>query len=384
MVRILTSFTEEIDDIEAAVTEILQQLEPEKNLLKNSVGIIHCEGDFLEGGVIKALNDKLPFDTTGCTTMSVSGPSFMSHLGLSLTVLTSDTVSFVLGVSGPVSDSAEAPVRELYQRMAASLPQKPALLMPFIPFLFKVGGDEFIEQIDALSGGIPAFGTLAISNESDYSNTSVFYNGEGYPSSMTLLALLGDLDPVFLTVSVNEENILKHRGTITGTSRNILRSVDHMPAVQYLESLGIMKDGDASILASVPLVVHPGDGSVLVRAAISSGSEGELILCGAVPENSTLSLAPMGLEDVISSTGEGIQKALEQGRGRGMLMYSCAARTWALGVQALAEHEKAKECIAGKVPYHFVYSGGEIFPSFLEGGKVVNHLQNDSLIICIL
>jgi hypothetical protein len=380
----LTSFTEEIDDVEAAVAEILKQLGPEKNLLKNSAGIIHCDGAFLESGVVKALNGKLPFDTIGCTTMSVSGPAFMSHLGLSLTVLTSDSISFALGVSGPVSGAAEAPVGELYRRLVAPLPQKPALLMPFIPFMLNVGGDEFIEQLDALSGGIPAFGTLAISNENDYSNTSVIYNGEGYPSAMALMALLGEVDPVFLTVSVNEENILKHKGIITGTSRNILRSVNNMPAVQYLESLGIIKNGDASVLVSVPLVVHPGDGSVLVRAAISSGNEGEVILCGAVPENAALSLAPMSMTDVVNSTGEGIQKALALGRGRGMLMYSCAARTWTLGIQALAEHEKAKECIAGKVPYHFVYSGGEIFPSFLEGGKVVNHLQNDSLIICIL
>jgi hypothetical protein len=63
-------------------------------------------------------------------------------------------------------------------------------------------------------------------------------------------------------------------------------------------------------------------------------------------------------------------------------MYSCAGRNWSLGMHPMAEHEKAKECL-GDTPYHFVYSGGEIFPSPLSGGTV-NHLQNDSLIICIL
>jgi hypothetical protein len=64
-------------------------------------------------------------------------------------------------------------------------------------------------------------------------------------------------------------------------------------------------------------------------------------------------------------------------------MYSCAGRNWCLGMQPMAEHEKVKECL-GDTPYHFVYSGGEIFPSRLGDGAVVNHLQNDSLIICIL
>jgi hypothetical protein len=66
-----------------------------------------------------------------------------------------------------------------------------------------------------------------------------------------------------------------------------------------------------------------------------------------------------------------------------MLMYSCAGRNWCLGMNPLAEHEKVKECL-GDTPYHFAYSGGEIFPSRLADGRVVNHLQNDSLIICIL
>jgi hypothetical protein len=64
-------------------------------------------------------------------------------------------------------------------------------------------------------------------------------------------------------------------------------------------------------------------------------------------------------------------------------MYSCGGRKLALGMQPLAEHEKAKECL-GDAAYHFVYSGGEIFPARLDNGRVVNHLQNDSLIICIL
>jgi hypothetical protein len=385
MIRTLTAFTEEIDDIDAAVSEILEQLDLEKNLLKNSAGILHCCGDFLESGVVKALCGRLPFDTVGSTTMSVSAPSFMSQLGLCLMVLTSDSVSFTAGVSGPVSDNAEPPVTELYNRIVAPLPEKPALLMPFIPFSFDVAGDEFIEQIDALSGGIPAFGTLSISNEPDYSKTFTIYNGQGYPASLALLALSGDLKPSFLSVSVHEENILKQKGVVTGASRNILQSANNMPAVTYLESLGFLKKGgDVSALASIPLVVYLKDGSTLIRAAIASRGTEEVVLCGAVPVDSTIALAPMSVEDVVNSTGSGIRDALAQAGDRSLLMYSCAARTWTLGMQAMAEHEKAEECIAGKAPYCFAYSGGEIFPAFLENGSVVNHLQNDSLIICIL
>ncbi|MDR0586894.1 MAG: FIST C-terminal domain-containing protein [Treponema sp.] len=386
MIKMFTAFTEEIDDVEQAVSELLGQLDLEHKSLTNSLGIIHCYSDFVESGVIKAISKKIPFDTMGSTTISASASSGVSQMGLSVTVLTSDDVQFISGISAPVTDSVDAPLTELYNRISAKFPEKPALLMPFIPFLLHAGGDEFIEKIDALSGGIPAFGTLAISNEPDYSRSYTFYNGEFYVDSMALAALVGNVSPEFLSVSVNEENILKQKAIITGVNRNILTTINNMPAIQYLESIGIVKDGDVTGLPAMPFIIYLEDGSLLIRACIGDAGEGgALILCGAVPVNSTIALATMGFEDVVNSTEKKVTEALAAAKGRGILMYSCAGRNWSLGMQPMVEHEKVKECLGkGDTPYHFVYSGGEIFPSRLGDGRIVNHLQNDSLIICIL
>jgi hypothetical protein len=383
MIKMITAFTEEVDDADAAVAEVLEQLDLDHQLLANSVGIIHCFSDFADGGVVKAISEKLPFDTAGSVSISVSASSKLSAVGLAVTVLTSDDVRFISGVSPAVEDSVDVPLTELYRRISAELGEKPAMLMPFIPFMVNVGGDEFIEKLDSLSGGVPAFGTLAISDEQDYSRSYTLYNGEYYPTSMALVALAGNAAPEFLSVSVGEENILKQKAVITGVNRNILQSVNNMPAVNYLESIGIVKGGDVSGLQSMPFIIYLEDGSILIRACIGGTEDGSLILCGAVPVNSTIALATMGFEDVVNSTEAKVKEALAVAKGRGMLMYSCAGRNWCLGMQPLAEHEKARECLTG-TPYHFVYSGGEIFPARLGGGKVVNHLQNDSLIICIL
>jgi hypothetical protein len=383
MINMFTAFTEEIDDVDAAVSELLEQLDVDHKCLANSLGIIHCYSDFVDSGVIKALAEKLPFDTLGSTTMSVSTASGMSQMGLVVTVLTSDDVKFITGVSSPITDSVDAPLTELYGRITAGLNEKPAMLMPFVPFLFNVGGDLFVEKLDALSGGIPAFGTLGISSEPDFSRTYIFYNGESYPASMAMAALAGEAAPEFLSVSVNEENILKQKAVITGVNRNILQTINNMSAVKYLESIGIVKGGEMMGLQAMPFIIYLEDGSMLIRACINGTEDGGLILCGAVPVNSTVALATMGFEDVIGSTESKVKEARAAAKGRGLLMYSCAGRNWSLGIQSLAEHEKAKECLAD-TPYHFVYSGGEIFPSRLGDGRVVNHLQNDSLIICIL
>jgi hypothetical protein len=164
-----------------------------------------------------------------------------------------------------------------------------------------------------------------------------------------------------------------------------METINNMPAVKYLESIGITKDSDVSGLSSMPLIVYLEDGSILTRAIFGSTKDGGVILAGAIPVNSSFALATLGQEDVINSTADKVNEALATAKGRGMLMYSCAGRNWALSIQVMAEHEKVQECIGNAVPYYyFVYSGGEIFPTDIGGGKIVNHLQNDSVIICIL
>jgi hypothetical protein len=381
----LTAFTEEIDDAEAAVTDILGQLDLDGNLLANSAGILHCSCDFDEGGVISELCARLPFDVVGCTSLSVQVPGIMSQLALTLTVLTSDDVRFVSGVSGPISDDVSGPVTEVYERVIGRLAEKPAMIMPFIPFMTTVGGDEFIEEINRLSGNsIPAFGTLAITGEVDLSRAYTLYNGELHPASLVLLGLVGNVDPLFFSASVVEGNILKQRAVATGVHKNVLKTVNDMPAVQYLESIGLASNGEVSTFESMPFVVKLDDGSMLTRACIKSTPDGAIILCGSIPAGSALALATMGAGDVLSSTAGKVMEALKESAGRSMLIYSCVARNWTLGTKVMSEHEEVAKCIGGAVPFQFAYSGGEIFPAFFKDGSISNHLQNDTIILCVL
>ncbi|MDR3255464.1 MAG: FIST C-terminal domain-containing protein [Synergistaceae bacterium] len=390
MIKMLTSFTEEIDDAKAAISDVLASLDIDNGLSANSVGILHCASDFAASSVVSELCAELPFDVLGCTTMGIQTFGLTSELALSITVLTSDDVGFAAGVSAPVEDDIDGPVSELYRRIVANRPtcptlqKRPSLLIPYIPFMFSAGGDEFLAKIDELSGGIPAFGGLAISNEIDYSETYTIFNGEFFPTSLSLLAIFGDVCPVFLAAPVDNDNILKQKAVITGMKRNVLQTVNNIPAAEYLESLGLAENGDVSGLVSMPFIITLEDGSKLTRACIDSNEKGEVLLCGSAPLNSTLSLATIGSEDVVRSTGATVSEALGRAGGRGMLIYSSAARNWALGTNFTAEQDKVDECIGGSVPYNFSYCGGEIFPTISEDGRVSNQLQNDTMILCIL
>jgi hypothetical protein len=385
MIRIFTAFTEEIDDVETAVSEVLNQLDMDDRLMSNSVGILHCACEFDESDVVRELCARLPFDVVGCTSLSVQVPGMKSQLALTVTVLTSDDVKFVSGISSPVSDDLNGPVAEAYRRVIESAPEKPALIMPFIPFLQNMGGDEFIEKINELSGRrIPAFGTVSISSEEDFRRVYTIYNGEFYPASMALLGLIGNVDPMFFSAAVPEDKILKQKAVVTDVNKNILKTVNYTPAVSYLESIGLAKDGALTGFESMPFVIKLSDGSVLTRACINPTPDGGIVLCGSIPVDSTLAIAAMGPEDIIATTAEKVREALAKGRGRSMIMYSCVARSWMLGTKVMAEHDKVEECIGDSAVYHFVYSGGEIFPAFLKDGSISNQLQNDSMIICVL
>ena len=385
MIRMFTAFTEEIDDAETAVSEILNQLDLDGGLLSNSVGILHCSCDYDESDVVRALCGHLPFDVVGCTSMSVQVPGIKSQLALTVTVLTSDDVKFVSGVSSHISDYLNEPMTEVYGRVIGNMPEKPALIMPFIPFMMNIGGDEFVEKINELSERqIPAFGTVSISNEQDSSRGYTIHNGEFYPASAVLLALAGSVDPMFFSAAVPEDKILKQKAIVTEVSKNILKTVNYMPAVAFLESIGLAKDGNLTGFESMPFVIKLNDDSVLTRACISSTPDGEVILCGSIPIDSTLSIATMGAEDILTTTAEKVREALAKSGGRNMIIYSCAARSWMLGTKVMAEHDKVDECIGDAAVYHFVYSGGEIFPTFLKDGSISNQFQNDTMIICAL
>jgi hypothetical protein len=385
MIRMLTAFTEEIDDAQAAISEILEQLRLDERAMANSVGILHCASEFDETDAVSKICERLPFDVVGCTSLSVQAPRKMSQLALVITVLTSDDVRFVSGVSAPVGDDLDEPVAEVYARVIGSLPEKPAMIMPFIPFMTTIGGDEFIEKIDELSGGqVPAFGTVAITNEQDFSRVYTIYNGELYPASLVLLGLVGEVEPRFFSASVSEENILKQKAVVTGVRKNILQTINDMPALRYLESIGLAEGGSTSGFDAMPFVIRLGDGSILTRACIKATPEGGLVLCGSVPVGATFAIATMGLEDIVESTGAKVREALDRCKGGGMLIYSCVARSWTLGTKVMAEHEAVDACLGDAMPYCFAYSGGEIFPSFLEDGKISNHLQNDTMIVCVL
>jgi hypothetical protein len=68
MITMFNAFTNEIDNPDIAVEEIIEQLK-NKKLLKNTVGIIACYYEYVENGTIDNLSKLLPFELIGCVVL---------------------------------------------------------------------------------------------------------------------------------------------------------------------------------------------------------------------------------------------------------------------------------------------------------------------------
>ncbi|MDR3114345.1 MAG: FIST C-terminal domain-containing protein [Treponema sp.] len=382
MIRMLTAYTEEVLDTEAAGTQILAQLDLSRNLARHAVGIISCMTEFVQTGVVKALCDRLPFDVVGCTTMGTTVQGVIRPVVLTLTVLTSEEVAFAAGITDSLEGDL-APVEALYEELLKALPEKPSLLIPFAPFMF-IGGDEFVEKLDDLSGGLPLFGMLAIAQNLHEGNIYTCYNGTCKTKALGLLALSGPIDPLFLVSAIPQDRIIGPQALVTEADKNVLHRVNDIRALEYLRSFGLAESGEIEGIETMPLVLELQDGSRVARACISITPEGSVVCGGDVPVGVGLSIATIDFDDVIESTGLLIQEALRKAQGRSLFMISCAARNWALGTDLYAEMEHVTARIQGSMPYHFSYSGGEICPIPDRNGTPVNRFHNDALIVCIL
>ncbi|GHU04509.1 hypothetical protein FACS1894158_04960 [Betaproteobacteria bacterium] len=386
MIKMLTAYTTELDDVDAAVSEILGQLDLEHNLLCNSVGIMSFYSEFLETGVVKALSDALPFDVIGGTTSNVAVPGAIGDIMLALTVLTSDDARFAAGASAPLHDDAREPVTELYSRINLSSSGKPALLLVYAPVVSNnINGDDLIEALDAVSGGVPVFGTLAFTHLSDFSGIYTCFNGEQYADCMSVIAIYGDVKPEFLRTPTPEVQMIPHKTTITRAVRNEILEMNGQPAIDYLQSIGIIGHGSAAGIVSIPFVVTLRDGSRVVRSPYKILDNGHLLFNGAVPEGSHVGFSNFEMDFVIASAGKILMAAIKKARpNNAMLLFSCVARKWALGAQFHAEMEKIDGCLNGTRKYQLAYSGGEICPARNDKGELVNRFHNYTLIGCLL
>ena len=383
--KLINAYTMELDEQELAVSDVLNQLDLEKNARKNSVGFITCSYDFVESGIVKAICDALPFDVVGCTTLANANNTEAGTMLLCLTVLTADDCCFVTAITGSIRENLEKTVNNAVQKAASELGQPVNMALAFLP-MFGTGGEIILDALDDALGGAPVFGTVGCDYDtSSYNNTFVIHNGKYFRDCLSFLLISGNINPRFIVTSTSEQNLRKQQAVVTSSEGCLLKRVNDMTAKEYFESVGLVSGKGIEGMISVPFVVDYGDGSQQTARAIYGLNEDGSAVCGGVmPEGSPLYIGRMDVEDILLTAKTSINSLLENEDLNGIIIFSCVGRNMVLAVDSLEEIDVVKNTIGDRIPWHLAYSGGECCPVYTKNGSVVNRFHNFTFIGCAL
>ncbi|MCL2372512.1 MAG: FIST C-terminal domain-containing protein [Defluviitaleaceae bacterium] len=385
MLKTFVAHTTELDDLNLAVSEVVSGLNLDKNLCKNSVGIIACHQEFIASGVVKALSEALPFQLVGTVSFAQATAAQAGSLVLTVMLLTSDHAEFVSVLTPSLAEEAGRVISDSYIAATATRPDKPALIMPFAPFLMQNSGDEYVEVLTKVSGGVPCFGTLAIDDSSDFSTCFMIANGQEHTDKMCMLLIYGEIKPKFFVANLSADTMFGKAAIVTKSHGHVIEELNGKPVSKYFEDLGLTRATEEKHgMSSLPFLVDFQDGTPPVsKIFITLTPENHALCAGAVPENSLLHIANGDGNDVIHTAGAAIDNLLAHAsEASGALMYSCIARSMAFGVKQFEEINLITEKLQNKLPFMLANSGGEICPTSI-ASSATNRFHNFALIICL-
>ncbi|MDR1313306.1 MAG: hypothetical protein LBQ12_06315 [Deltaproteobacteria bacterium] len=377
----LVAQTLEPDEPELAVRDILAQLDLDRGLRRNSACIVHCNDAFMESGVAKAVCERLPFPTVGINTfLNSSSGGLTDSMLLTASVLTSDDCRFAAGLSAPMGGGVAGPAARLYVETENLLERRPAMGLVFAPFISTLAtGELMVEALDEASDGVPFFGTLAADYTVSLRRPKVIHNGESYPDRASMILIEGPVEPRFKVFPVSLSRSIRQKAIITDARDNVILQVNGMPALDFLESLGLCREGQIQGVNAIPLSLDRADGSDPVfRTIVSQTSEGGRVIGGKAHPGALLGIGALDREHILCGARLLSSRAgLSSGP---LLIYSCLSRNIVLGFNYTIEADQLKAGLQRRFPYSFAYSTGEICPLPVRGGRWRNAFHNMSLV----
>ena len=393
-IKLYTAFTKELDDPEAAVLEITEQLNPKENMMKNTIGIVNFFHEFVETGVYSAIVGSLPFDVVG-SAASLQGTGKHFHdFGLSVTMLTSDDADFSIQTLEDVDKKSREQIFDevtvLFKKLCDA--EKPKMVLALLSPTQHFSGSDIVTIANGLADPFPLFGTIAFSGDTARDN----YVAKGSVISETMyvfITLYGDVQPNFRVItSFAYEESFGDVAKITDSEGPILRSVNGISALEYLKKQGMINATNNvanSNVWAIPAILTLTNGTKVARAffGIVEGTE-SIYSAGNLEVGAKITFAFLDGEKTLVSA-EKLFAEISEANERGVIAYSCAARSWSLGTQQFSEYEKIADCVNKcsqknnlPVEYSISCSAGEICPVWDENGKLVNTFHNYTLISC--
>lgn len=392
--------TEEIDDLDAAVKELVDGIHAKLELGRSSVGLVYCDAEADAGMLGQMLSDALGFDVIGLTvTAFMEREVGYCDIGISLCVLTGDDIDFAVGGTQAISrDRCVEQMRAAYTEARAKLPSDPKLIITCVPFITDITSETYVETLDEISGGVPVFGGVA-SDHYELMLHRTFHNGKADDSSLQFILISGAISPVFAMKHRFSADI-EHKRVITEAEANHILKMGDSSFVSYLSMMTQIPDTETLVYSfqSTPFIMELpdyGEGEEpVVRALFSIDAATEAgIFLSKMPVGSRLGVSVINADDIRHSCSDTLDLLLSRMREKRdsegaefstVLVSSCNGRYVLMGdrkdLEANILHEKLS-AFDGLSAMGF-YAFGEICPTLRSSGKTRNRYHNLSFAVC--
>lgn len=394
--RSLVNTTLEIDDFETAAEVLLAGVGDEFKLEDNTLGVLICYSDMECEELALFIQEKVNFDVIGCTAIaSMDHKSGFQEMSASFTVLTTDDCKFNIGISEPITiDNAQDQVKKTYNKIKEQMEDEAKLLIAIPPYILEVMLDEYPMALNEAAPGVPIIGGLPSYNANGDVNY-VLMNGNVYEDRMVLVAVSGNIQPVFSVQNVTSKDSSRKR-KVTKSDKNVIYQVGDQKFTDYLEEVGFsldnLLDGNNTIrFVSNPLLLESAGKYSFARTLHEIDPEkGTGTAIGRIPNDALISVCSLERNQIEEAAVDGIRELKEKIKEQEASGYHYST---VIAISCIGRHllmlpngEVEVNRLLTEFPEGYTLSGfysyGEIGPQGEEQSR--NFAHNESLILCAI
>ena len=385
-------FTEEIDDIEEAIEDLLGQAK-DFEFKKNSMAILFADEDMDYNELYKHLSKEWDFPIIGCTALAMlTGAKGYVPSGIAILLLSADDCEFSVGMTGELNiHNFKEEIDKTYEQVKSKLSSREKLVISYGGGVMEeedAPGNEIVRTITALGNReIPLFGACA-SDGFSFENFHVFCNGEITRKGQVIALISGNVNPHFVSInSVGDRASFLYE--ITKSNSNKVYEVGNTTFVEALKKEGMQVEktnvlGDYILTPFVvTMVMSDGDRIEVTRnLSMLNHETGAGVFMGNMPQGSTISIGLLNRGELKSTVEEAFDIILKElakceDKYETLLCSSCCARFIGLANNTSLEGDT----YLGRLPKHIsligMYGYGEYCPvTGKETGRRYNMFHN--------
>ena len=394
--------TYELDNIDVAVKELINNINKDFSLLKNTCGMLFCPADMEVESFLTQFKKHFPHDILGCTSIAPFDSNFgLNQIGISLLLLTADDCEFSFVISDEITKtSVKTQIEKTCLSLLEKSPSAPKHIYAVLPYDSDIIADEYINVFNKSLKNIPVFGGVSSALTGDDYKKLVFYNNKVATNKFVLLAISGNIFPVFSVQNVTATSCVERKRKVTKSCNNIIYKIGDKTFLEYLKDIGMPVETLAKLDAATAFMANP----ILLENVNINGCEnfsfvrtlmeidfehGSGKATGFIPENATISISSLKRDEITQGAVLGMQSILKQMKTKApegykfstLLPVSCLCRFWLISPGIETEIAHLKENLSDEMVFAGFYGYGEIAP-LCRKTNCTQFSHNESLVLC--